>query len=314
MERISSTNEFPDTDLLESIAADLRVDASFIEKDWHATHLLALISRIDDPLVRLAFSGGTSLSKGYRLIERFSEDLDFKLETTDGETPPRPQRRAYRRKVIAAIEDSAEWKLLPGQIVSRNQSRYFCCLIEYSGRLTQAAYLRPHIKLEMSFAPTSLPTEQRPLQSFVGQARGLEPEIPSMACVSPVETAADKLSALTWRVLSRNRSEENDDPTLIRHLHDLAALESLASASGNFGEAARKALRQDKHRGAFGDAPETPFQHVSKALNMLAEDSTYRTEYDDFVVALSYAQADQVLSYDDALKSICRLAKLTKQT
>jgi hypothetical protein len=40
----------------------------------------------------------------------------------------------------------------------------------------------------------------------------------------PVETAADKLSALAWRVHARDRASPEDDPTIIRHLHDLAAL------------------------------------------------------------------------------------------
>ena len=48
-------------------------------------------------------------------------------------------------------------------------------------------------------------------------------EVAEFPCVHPVETAADKLSALSWRARSRDRSRANDDPTIIRHLHDLAA-------------------------------------------------------------------------------------------
>src|SRR5690242_21934483 len=40
-----------------------------------------------------------------------------------------------------------------------------------------------------------------------------------------LETAADKLSALAWRVCARDRARPGDDPTIIRHLPDLAALE-----------------------------------------------------------------------------------------
>jgi hypothetical protein len=51
--------------------------------------------------------------------------------------------------------------------------------------------------------------------------------------VDPIETASDKLCALAWRVCTRDRSAHDDDPTIIRHLHDLAALgsrEAVASA------------------------------------------------------------------------------------
>lgn len=96
--------------------------------------------------------------------------------------PTRSQRRTYRQQIVAAIQQSEDWRLIEEQTIARNQSRYFCCSVEYAGRLARAANLRPHLQLEMSFAPTILPTEQRPLQSFVGQARGAEPEVASMPC------------------------------------------------------------------------------------------------------------------------------------
>ena len=54
--------------------------------------------------------------------------------------------------------------------------------------------------------------------------------------MDPVETAADKLSALAWRVLARDRTRAGDDPTIIRHLHDLAALERHVVSAPRFAE------------------------------------------------------------------------------
>src|SRR3546814_20232040 len=71
--------------------------------------------------------------------------------------------------------------------------------------------------------------EGRSLQSFVAQAQRASPEVAGILCIAPVETAAEQLSALTWRVLSRQRSEEGDDPTVIRHLPVLAAWEHLVT-------------------------------------------------------------------------------------
>src|SRR3546814_17466275 len=76
--------------------------------------------------------------------------------------------------------------------------------------------------------------EGRSLQSFVAQAQRASPEVEGILCIAPVETAAEKLSALTWRVLSRQRGEEGDDPRLIRHLHDLAALEDMVREHSEF--------------------------------------------------------------------------------
>ena len=52
--------------------------AAIIEKDYHVTEAL----RIDSPAARgkIIFKGGTSLSKGWNLIQRFSEDIDLFLD------------------------------------------------------------------------------------------------------------------------------------------------------------------------------------------------------------------------------------------
>ena len=57
-------------------------------------------------VIQLVFSGGISLSKGYQLIQRFSEDIDFKVvEAQPGLT--RTDRREFRRKIAEAINSLA---------------------------------------------------------------------------------------------------------------------------------------------------------------------------------------------------------------
>ena len=52
-----------------------------IEKDWWAVYTLALIFSMECAPA-LVFKGGTSLSKGWNLIQRFSEDIDLALDRT----------------------------------------------------------------------------------------------------------------------------------------------------------------------------------------------------------------------------------------
>ncbi|MFT4024462.1 MAG: nucleotidyl transferase AbiEii/AbiGii toxin family protein [Flavihumibacter sp.] len=60
-------------------AARKGLSLSAIEKDWWVVHTLAAIfsMKCADALV---FKGGTSLSKGWNLIQRFSEDIDLALD------------------------------------------------------------------------------------------------------------------------------------------------------------------------------------------------------------------------------------------
>jgi hypothetical protein len=61
------------------------ISAHLIEKDYYVTEALRLISAGRNHQV--IFKGGTSLSKGWQLIDRFSEDIDLFLDKT-AFTPP----------------------------------------------------------------------------------------------------------------------------------------------------------------------------------------------------------------------------------
>lgn len=101
----------------------------------------------------------------------------------------------------------------------------------------------------MTFQTPRLQTVERPLQSLLALGRKERPEIAAFACVDPVETAADKLSALAWRVCTRKRGAEDDDPTVVRHLHDLASLEWMANESPDFRRLVWQAMESDTGRG-----------------------------------------------------------------
>lgn len=270
--------------------------------------LVAVVTGITETHITPVFSGGTSLSKGYGLIQRFSEDLDFKTKLPDGGVP-RSRRSTYRQRVIEAIRQAGYWRVPEEGIESGNESRYFTCRIDYTPAFQPTDALRPHVKLEMSFKTPALDTETRPVQSFVAQAQGAGPEVGGIACVSPAETAADKLSALTWRVLTRERGSDRDDPTLIRHLHDLAALESRALAEPSFPGLLCDLLHQDAGRGA--PPPELAemggSDRVEVALDRLAQDPEYPGEYQSFVMGMSYAASSEIPSFEQALEAARRL-------
>jgi len=56
-----------------------RLPAAIFEKDLLVTKTLGLVQDFNWDKFSIVFCGGTSLSKGYELIERMSEDIDFKV-------------------------------------------------------------------------------------------------------------------------------------------------------------------------------------------------------------------------------------------
>jgi len=65
--------------LLNIVAEDMGILPALVEKDYWIMHVLYGLTK---QKYKFELKGGTSLSKGYRLIERFSEDIDIHI------TPP----------------------------------------------------------------------------------------------------------------------------------------------------------------------------------------------------------------------------------
>ena len=67
--------------ILIEVSNEKGYPANVVEKDWWVT--LALKAVFDTPWAsQLVFKGGTSLSKSWNLIERFSEDVDLVMDKT----------------------------------------------------------------------------------------------------------------------------------------------------------------------------------------------------------------------------------------
>lgn len=66
--------EFPD--LLNILAEEMNIEAALIEKDYWIMHVLHGLKKQG---FSFEMKGGTSLSKGYKIIHRFSEDIDIQI-------------------------------------------------------------------------------------------------------------------------------------------------------------------------------------------------------------------------------------------
>lgn len=295
-----------DRRLVEDVANALGTDEALVEKDWQVVRALGVLAALDHGDIKPAFSGGTSLSKGWGLIKRFSEDIDFKIAMPEAanKSKGRSQRGAYREQILAALQSAGF--TLQGLARAGNDSQYFAADFAYPSAFDPRPGLRPHLQIEMSFFPTALPTIDRPLQSLIAQVQQQPPEVAAFPCVDPVETAADKLSALAWRVCTRQRGSERDDPAIIRHLHDLAALESSVVQAPAFKALVLNAAKEDSNRGG-GQAPGDPHERFSAMLDQLHGDVLWAKEYDTFVSGVSFAPAGERITFAVALDAVRRL-------
>jgi predicted nucleotidyltransferase component of viral defense system len=292
----------PDKEIIEDAAIELGVDPSFIEKDWHAVEVLKVVSSVVNGSHSAIFSGGTSLSKGFNLIKRFSEDLDFYVKSSDPKTVKRADLRAYRSAIWEAIEGIPDIAFKENSQMSRNNSLFFSAQLIYPQIFAPNDALRPELKVEFTFQNPQLPPTIRQLHTMVDQLAENSFDTP-IPCIRPEETGSDKFSALTWRVLTRDRTRENDDPALVRHLHDLHALNRICTQDRNgFMSRVIESYDNDKQRGKLEDF-DTIVLAGQTAFEMMRDDTIYAAEYSLFVDSMSYARENEKISFNMALES-----------
>lgn len=295
-----------DKHLVEQLASVLGTNPGLVEKDWHVVRALGILASLDHEDATPVFSGGTSLSKGWGLIKRFSEDIDFKvaMPPAASATAGRNKRRAFRERILSALTEN-DFELAEEPLIG-NQSQFFSANLAYQSLFAPGKGLRPHLRVEMSFHPPALKPINRPIQSLLAQAQKQPPEVASFPCIDPIETAADKLSALAWRVCTRQRGAQGDDPAIIRHLYDLAALENRIAGAQQFRTLVQQIAAADAGRGG-GGAPLAPAARFALMLDLMQKDKLWASEYEGFVLQVSFASPGSTITFAEAFAATRRL-------
>lgn len=300
-----------DKEIIEDIAIEIGISPSFVEKDYYAVKILNELSKIEYENAKLIFTGGTCLSKAYNLIKRFSEDIDFRINTNSPFI--RGKRKEFREFIIQNIKNIPDIEIIEESLEKKNESQFFSFYVTYPKHFTLDNALRDGLKLEFTFENVLLTTNTCKIESIISKYID-KIEISKMDCISPIEIGADKLSALMWRIDIKDRTKHGivNDATIIRHLHDLAALEKLIM-NDDFINSVHKSLESDKGRG--GSSKDINLiEYAEKTLSKLKTDKIYSKEYKDFVDALSYANESETIDFKTALASFERIVDFIKNT
>lgn len=232
-----------------------------IEKDLLITEVLRIAAAFDGEGVRLVFCGGTCLSKAHGLIERMSEDVDFKLIVPDGLSRSARSRllSQFKWRLVAAFEQAGF--LVPAdQVVARDENSYMTLNLHYESRFASVASLRPEIKVELNARPPVLPVASQSIHAMLDVLTSSQQAGFLISCISIEETLAEKVLSFLRRTAEthagRNRAAYDD--RLVRHIYDVRAIAH-----------ARK------------DLPvELPHQHF--AAMVLGDAVQYRNQYPEF--------------------------------
>lgn len=148
----------------------LGVSEDIVEKDYYVTLILKKLSTIEYPIV---FKGGTSLSKAFHVIDRFSEDIDITFTEHLGEA----RRKKLKYKILQPIADELGLVIRNFETIEsdKNLNHYNLYYESVVGdRVINA--ISPYVKLETSLMSYSFPTEEKALDNYILDVLGSEEE------------------------------------------------------------------------------------------------------------------------------------------
>jgi len=169
-------------DLFNETAIHKRTTPAIVEKDFWVTWILGKI--FSDPYLSsiLIFKGGTSLSKVFNIIERFSEDIDLILDwtTITQEDPLLKRSNTKQDNFNESLNKKAHEFLLSELLLKFNTLLQPVCTCELNQNaqlvinvsypaIFSDEYLQPQILLEIGPLASWLPSKQYPITSFAAE-------------------------------------------------------------------------------------------------------------------------------------------------
>lgn len=313
----------------ESVAIKVGLPAQVIEKDFWVTAILQTVFTL--PVAKqLVFKGGTSLSKGWKLIERFSEDIDIAVDpiilgVPEGDLTKKQIKKLRKTSSLFVLE-----QLTPMicEEVQREGLHSFITVdaqpngegdntypeprqiyLHYKSVFDKAlTYLRPDVVLEVSARSLIEPTEPIQIKSILGEHLPVMPLTDSVIHTAiPAKTFLEKVFLLheLFSVPGHGMIAEHKS----RHLYDLYVMMNK--------DFAKKAVIDDilwesirHHREIYTSVRDIDYTpDVRKRLRLIPREDildTWRADYDAMKESMIYGNKP---SFDELLEGMSELQR-----
>lgn len=183
MDKVARFSATQRRELFSEAAVRLGMTPAVVEKDFWVTWVLERLFAAPDLARLLMFKGGTSLSKAYGLIERFSEDIDLILDwrVLVGDDPLAERSKKRQLELNEAINQQAQayiaGPLLAG-LANALDGLCQCRIGEDDPHVIEVrypaafadTYLRPEVRLEIGPLAAWLPHEERTISAYAAKA------------------------------------------------------------------------------------------------------------------------------------------------
>lgn len=296
-----------------------------IEKDWWVTTTLEALFTCDLHIA-FAFKGGTSLSKCWHLLHRFSEDIDIVMDKSlfgihDDVYLGNHQNKKLRRTAHQFVMDTVApmlqarliamgiprdcFQLYPEQSKCSDQDPTVL-LLDYTSHTTiHNAYTRHQIKIEIGVRAMMEPCEQQPICSLLAQHLHINEIIP-INTVLPQRTFWEK--SILLHELFQKPLDKMDIARMSRHWYDLHYL-----VQGGFAQEAMQtatlfnAIRL--HRKIFSRVAGVDYDQLSaRTLHLfppVEKESAWRLDYKKMMESYIYRDAPSPEALQATMLALC---------
>jgi hypothetical protein len=311
-------------DLLRLVSGKANLPDFMIEKDWWVTTALESIFTCDLHK-HFAFKGGTSLSKSWNLLHRFSEDIDIVIDKSlfgvkDDQELGRSQREKLRdaahafvmktvqpmlhaRMLAIGVPESA-FKIYAEESKSSDQDPTVI-LLDYAS-LTEIKndYTKAQIKIEIGVRAMMEPYESRPVSSLLSQHLNVD-ETVGVSTVLPQRTFWEKSFLL--HELFQRPVDKMDIARMSRHWYDLHYLTNAGFAKKAMQDKALfEAIRN--HRKIFTKVPGVDYDALSpKSFGLFPpkeREADWSNDYKKMIESYIYRDAPSLDGLTDSIKAI----------
>lgn len=268
-------------EIIETVARELNRSELMIEKDTVQSMFLSGIAKADQPFV---FKGGTSLSKAYNLIDRFSEDIDLSMNRK----PTDAEKRRSKNCITEVAEELGMILDNPEDIKSRHDyNRY---VFKYASLFSGSP---KEIIVETSYYQSVYPVEEHEVGSFVGKfcdENGIKLPVSFEAAsvIMPVQsierTFIDKVFAVCdYRI---QNMQDRDS----RHLYDICKLLSEVTLDERMDKLIDK-VRDDRMKSKNNPSAQVQY-NIPDMLSEIIESRFYEADYKNITQKLLYENVD----------------------
>ena len=275
-------------EIINVVSSEIKKDTTIIEKDLIQSLFLYRLSQYDFPFV---FKGGTSLSKAYGLIDRFSEDIDLssskKLTASE---------KRLSKKII--LETAANIGLtLDNEDTIKSKYDYNRYVFKYISLFTLK---KLESIVETNFYSPVYPTCNHKINCFITEfCRKNEIILPVQfdaydfeMCIQTLDrTFVDKVFAICDYRLENMWDRDS------RHLYDIAKILPYVSVNDGLKDLIIN-VRTDRMKSKNNPSAQSRYD-INSLLKEIVESRFFESDYNNLTKKLLYEK----YTYDDAIRN-----------